>query len=116
MTTRQHAIRDRLDEFGWELAAHDDIDAWWADDMWRLRSTWSPQGSEVYLTFLVDPQADIHRRKPGENVWAVKASATRPTREQKAEGDYVLDFGHGWRERLPELFSHLARMRNEHMV
>ena len=114
MTTHQQAIRDRLAEFGWELAAHEVLDAWWADDAWRLRSVWSPQGREVYLTFLVDPQADIHGRKVGECVWAVKASASRPAQAQKADGDYVLDFGRGWRERITELFLSLASMRHEH--
>src|SRR5262245_33472289 len=103
MTSHQQAIRDRLAEFGWKLAAHDDLNAWWADDAWRLRSVWSPQGCEVYLTFLVDPQANTHGRKSGESVWAVKASATRPTHAQKADGDFVLDFGHGWRERITDL-------------
>jgi hypothetical protein len=116
MTTHQQAIRDRLDEFGWELAGHDDMGAWWADDAWRLRSIWSPQDCEIYLTFLVDPQANLHSRKAGESVWAVKASASRPTQAQKADGDYVLDFGHGWRDRIAELFSILARMRHEYVA
>jgi len=116
MTTYQQAIADRFDEFGWELFPCDDVDAWWADDTWRLRSVWVPRGREVYLTFLVDPQADIHHRKPGESVWAVKASAARPTQWQQEGSEYVLDFGSGWKDRLPELFSNLERLRHEHAV
>ena len=116
MTTYQQTIHDRLDEFGWAFASHDDTDAWWADDIWRLRSIWSPQSCEVYLTFLIDPQTDINHRKPGENVWAVKASVARPTQWQRHDGEFVLDFGRGWRDRLPELFSSLQKMRHEHVV
>ena len=112
MTTHQRAIHDRLDEFGREFVAHDDADIWWADDTWMLRSLWSPQSCEVFLTLLVDPQADIHARKPGQSVWAVKASVTRPTQWRQAGGEFVLDFGHQWRERLPDLFSSLAKLRH----
>jgi hypothetical protein len=116
MNTQQLTIRDRLGEFGWELAAHQETDAWWADDVWRLRSVWSPQSCELYLTFTIDPMADIHTRKAGQSVWAVKASVAPAKQWQELAGEFVLDFGHGWRERLPELFSALAQMRNEHAV
>ena len=116
MNTQQQTIRDRLEEFGWELAPHEDIDAWWADDAWRLRSIWSPQSCEVYLTFLIDPQADIHSRKAGQSVWAVKASAMPPAQQWASAGEFLLDFGHSWAERLPELFLALAQMRHQHMA
>jgi hypothetical protein len=116
MNTQQHAILDRLDEFGWELAEQGEVDLWWADDMWRLRSIWSPQSCEVFLTFLIEPQADFQLRKTGQSVWAVKASAAPPTQWQGSEGEFVLDFGHRWSERLPELFSSLQKMRHDHVV
>jgi len=41
MTPQQTAILDRLSEAGWELAGPDDVDQWWADEVWRMRSVWS---------------------------------------------------------------------------
>ena len=59
MTTQQQGLLDALTEAGWELAASEQLHEWWADDVWRMRSVWSPQGREFYLTFLVDPMLDL---------------------------------------------------------
>jgi hypothetical protein len=74
----------------------------------------SPRDAELYLTFLVDPQTDLHRhRRHGEGVWAIKASATLPARRQSSAAEITFSFGHGWAERLREFVSELARFRGE---
>ena len=45
-----------------DLIKIDDLE-WWADEVWKLKSTWSPEGVVVYLTFLVDPQHEGNRKK-----------------------------------------------------
>jgi hypothetical protein len=47
----------RLDANGWcvdAVVARDDLD-WWAAEVWRLKSSWSPQAFTLFLTWLVDP-------------------------------------------------------------
>src|SRR5215217_5062206 len=101
MTAQQQGLFDALTVAGWELAQVEELHEWWADDVWLMRSVWSPQGSQFYLTFVVDPQTDLHRRREkGESVWAVKASATLPTRWQQSDGEFTFSLGHGWTERL----------------
>jgi hypothetical protein len=57
---------------------------WWADEQWRLESSWSPVGFTVFLTFLVDPQHD-GPRAPGQAVWAVSISPDEPRSRAAAE-------------------------------
>ena len=104
-------IRERLEEHGWEVLTQQDFDAWWADDVWVLRSVWSPRDCVVCLTFLIDPEADIHNRKRGERVWAVKASASLPTQWHQAELEVFLILGQGWTDRLQEFCSELSKFR-----
>ena len=114
MTTQQQILLDALTEAGWELAATDQLHEWWADDAWLMRSVWSPQGQQFFLTFLVDPQLELHRkRKQGEGVWAVSASADLPTSRLQFEGQILLSLGHGWAKRVSSFVSDVSRFRHE---
>ena len=75
-TLRTH-LADYLRSNGWEVLEHVDELEWWADEIWELRSLWSPQGASGYVTFLVDPMWEGNRRK-GQGVWAVGCSADDP--------------------------------------
>ncbi len=77
MQTQRAELLSQLSENGWRIASIEQNLEWWADEMWLIESTWSPVGSNAYVTFLVDPQFDGVRRK-GEEVWAVMASALKP--------------------------------------
>ena len=117
MTTQQKGLLDALTEAGWELAATEDLHQWWADDVWRMRSIWSPQSCEFYLTFLVDPQLDLHRkRKRGEGVWAASASAKLPTSRLQVEAELMFSLGHGWAERLKDFVAHVSKFRQERVT
>jgi hypothetical protein len=79
-----------------------------------MRSVWSPQGQQFYLTFLVDPQLGLHRRrKSGEGVWAVSASADLPSSRMQAERQLMFSLGNGWAERLSSFISNVSRFRHE---
>ena len=113
MTSYQKAIYDKLDEFRWEIAGYEDCDAWWADETWKLRSIRHSSRCEVFLIFLVDPEAKIHGRKRGESIWAVKASAALPMHWLENANEYVLRFGGRWQCRVPELFEYLDELRRQ---
>jgi hypothetical protein len=111
MTSQQQGLLDALTEAGWELVASEQLHEWWADDVWRVRSVWSPQSREFYITFLVDPQLDLHRsRKSGEGVWAVGVTPALPVSRQI---EPVFSLRHGWQERLSEIVAYIARFRHE---
>ena len=115
MTPQQTELLERLSEAGWELADTEDLDQWWADEVWRMRSVWSPQTAQFFLTFLVDPQLDLHRkRKKGEGVWAVLASSSLPAHWQSSQGQVTFSLGHGWAERLKDFAGSLCAFRYEH--
>jgi len=113
MTLKQTELLHRLSDAGWELAGIEQLDQWWADQVWRMQSVWSPQSAHFFLTFLVDPQVDLRRkRKLGEGVWAVKASVSLPTRWQGSEGEITFSLGHRWMERLKDFVASLHAFRH----
>jgi hypothetical protein len=112
MTTHQKELLARLQEAGWELISADEPNEWWADEIWLIRSTWSPQSAQFYLTFLVDPQLDLHRkRRKHEGVWAVAATATLPVHRHSVGKKSLFSLGHGWEERLPDFISEISNLR-----
>jgi hypothetical protein len=114
MKNQRAEILIQLPRHGWQVVpVEDHALEWWADEMLRLESIWSPVGSHAYVTFLVDPQSPHHRtRKKGESVWAVMASAEKPSAWQSADQSFTLSLGQGWEQRLPEFFGHLAKLRD----
>lgn len=107
MLTQQREIQDKLEQFGWRRVAPPDYTLdWWADEVWLLRSMWSPQEYQIFLTFVVDPQWSGPRAK-GQGVRAVAAS----TGQLEPRGAVRLILGRGWKERLPAFFADLARLR-----
>jgi hypothetical protein len=114
MTPQQQCLLDRLHEAGWELASTVELDDWWADEVWLLQSVLAPQHSTWYLTFLVDPQFEAHRKRmPGERVWAVLASVSLPKKWQWSEGELTFSLGHGWAERIKDFVADLSRFRHK---
>ena len=104
--TQAEELRRRLPEYGWECVEIEQPfeDEWWAAEIWRLESLWSPQGVQVYLTFHVDPM-------DGENVDSVHTSAEHPY--ERSSGDYpVMHLGHGWKKELPAFLEALSHFRD----
>ena len=117
MTTQKQGLLDALTEAGWELGAPEHLHEWWADDVWRMRSVWSPKGQKFYLTFLVVPELRFYRqRKCGQGVWAVSASAHLPRSRVLAEGQLLFRLGNGWAERLSSFITDVSRFRHEHVA
>jgi hypothetical protein len=112
MQAQRQELFDQLPEHGWRVASQEEELEWWADEMWRLESLWSPVGSLTYVTFLVDPMSDRDRKK-GDDVWAVMASPFKPMSRLEVEGEFTLSLGQGWKKRLPDFFAHLSRLRSQ---
>ncbi len=112
MQAQRTELLNQLPEHGWRVAGAEENLEWWADEMWPLESVWSPVGSRVYVTFLVDPQFDGDRKK-GEAVWAVMASPAKPMSRLQVEGEFTLSLGQGWKNRLPAFFDHLSALRSK---
>ena len=90
MKTLNAKLADYLEVDGWDLV-HDhtqDLE-WWADEIWQLKSLWSPVGTEVFVTFLVDPMWEGNREK-GQGVWAVGCSASFPLNRDEADRGGIL--------------------------
>lgn len=110
----QSVIRKALTANGWEIAAVEELDAWWCHESWRLRSLWAPHDFGAFLTFLIDPQSETERLQRGEyRVWAVKASRGKPVRWQDAELEFTLPLSGTWQQQMSELIGHLSKWRDD---
>ena len=99
-------IRKTLSSKGWAVVEVEQPfeNEWWAAEIWRIESEWSPKGVCAYLAFLVDPQGG-----PGD-VWAVCASKERPS-EQPINCDPTMRLMNVWQEELPVFVNGLSRFR-----
>jgi hypothetical protein len=75
LTIGKDKIREALAGSGWEVAEVRTYAEHWVDDIWLIRSTWSPEGFEVYLTFEIDGQSTS---RDTSSVWAINASLSKP--------------------------------------
>jgi hypothetical protein len=115
MRAERADIESQLAKRGWAIVEIEDQGLeWWADEIWRLESVWSPAGARAYVTFLVDPQSSAPDRKKGQGLWAVKASAVKPVDwGTTGPGEYTWGLGRCREEEMPGFFEHLEILRNE---
>ena len=113
MRAERADIESQLAKRGWAVAEIEDEGLeWWADEIWRLESVWSPAGARAYVSFLVDPQSSVPDRKKGQVIWAVKASAGKPVDWLTGPGEYTWGLGRFGKEEMPGFFAHLETLRN----
>jgi hypothetical protein len=48
-----------------------------------------------------------------KSVWAVTASATKPSDRLSAKNQFTLSLRQGWGKELPAFFDHLSMLRNQ---
>lgn len=112
MKTQRTELLNQLPNYGWSVVSiEEEYLEWWADEMWLIESVWSPVGTPAYLTFLVDPQSSRSRKK-GEDVWAVKASRTKPVERLPGEDEFEIGLGRGWKDELPDFLHKLSVFRS----
>lgn len=112
MLTQRNELIRVLSENGWQVVETLDADLdWWADEILIIESVWAPQGLHGYLTFLVDPNWNNHRKK-GEHVWSVALSTEFPD-SRSANSGPQLWLGQGWKQRLPEFIPQVNALREK---
>ena len=93
---------------GWERTAVESDGPWWWDETWVVESKWAPEGTRVYMTFLVDPMHE-GPRKHGESVLAVAVSRDQLTSAGGADLRFYIC--RGWREEAKKLLESLEQFR-----
>lgn len=78
MTSYKDQLLTALSNDGWEQLEVLDLNQWWADDCWRMRSVKMAWGMPLYLTFLVDPMWASTHTQAFADVWAVVATIKPP--------------------------------------
>ena len=87
MKTPKQKLADHLERSGWNLEKIYEADLeWWADEIWELKSRWSPEGAFSFITFLVDPQHEGVRKR-AQAVWGVGSAAHFPSSRFEAEAN-----------------------------
>ena len=73
-------LRNALADKGWSISSVElASDCWWAKEIWRLHSDWSPVGKVVHLVFLVDTLSTHDpNNMPESAVWTVGLFDTVP--------------------------------------
>jgi hypothetical protein len=107
-------IVERLTRADWERTGTVEIDEWWSDGCWRIRSTKPPVPVELYLTFLVDPQWDRANTGEPPPIWAIRVTGQVP--DNPAPTDSLVDVPFASRKvsaRLDALVEHLESYRDE---
>lgn len=99
---QKQKIREKLIENGWKIIELEKYELdWWASEMWRLESVWSPIGKIAFVTFLLDPENM-------EYVWDIMASEEKPV---SRFGNSTLSLKR-WEKELPEFMKFLDDIRN----
>ena len=101
-------LQDRLIECGWEQTELVDLDEWWADDCWRIRSIRQCWGLELFLTFLVDPHWEGAHTGEKPLVWAIVATAELP--ETRTVQDPIATLSMAKRKFSPKMEEFIATL------
>lgn len=102
MEFQRQTIREKLIENGWQITELEggELD-WWANEMWRIESVWSPIGATAFVTFMLEPEY-------AEEVWEITVSAEKPVNRN---GNFGISLK-GWEKELPEFMKYLTEIRN----
>lgn len=117
MTTQRDKLLELMPSHGWEVVnVEGELTAsgWFVDELWEVDSSWSPVGLKLWVSFVVDPlMPNLHERKKGQGVYAVKAARRKPTGWGIADDEIGLYLNGGWEDRLPEFFDRLSALRQQ---
>ena len=112
MKSYQQILEDYFEVEGWENIDTYDIDhEWWSDEIWKLKSKWSPKGANAYLTLLIDPQCNHNKRKKGQEVWAAGISLNEPKTKEEAESNGVIIFDSSFKRDIEVFLEKLDALR-----
>jgi hypothetical protein len=111
MKTPKQKLLDHLECYGWDAEEIDDEELeWWADEIWILKSHWSPNNLVAYVTALVDPQHDGLRKK-GQAVWAYGLSEEYPKDQWQAQIKGTLSLGKSFKNEVEGFVDKIIALR-----
>jgi len=115
MKPNRQKVAERLDLDGWEVASIIDPDLldWWVDEMWKVKSVWSPKGAVVYISFLVDPQHEGTRKK-GQSIWGIGCSKKFPTNSLEAQSCSSIGFGKTFKKEIFNFQTDMETLRESY--
>ncbi len=106
MEFQRQTIRKKVIENGWKITELEKVELdWWANEMWRLESVWSPTGETAFITFLLEPEY-------AEEVWEILVSKEKPLHWGGVPKSFSLSLK-GWEKELPEFMKFLSALRNQ---
>ena len=112
MKSYQQKLEDYLEVEGWEhVDTYDTDQEWWSDEIWKLKSHWSPEGVNAYITLLVDPQANHNKRKKGQEIWGAGVSKNMPKSREEAESNGVTAFGSSFTKEIETFLEKIDNIR-----
>jgi hypothetical protein len=110
--TKKQILFDRLETNGWVLTEEtDEHSDWWADEIFKFVSKQSPQGIELYLTLLIDPEHTKPVTAP-KHLWAVGVSACYPKDLNDASSIGLIVLGRSFGKDLDGFIDELDSFRS----
>jgi hypothetical protein len=103
-------LRAALEAEGWEVErAEPAPDAWWMNELWRIRSRWRPVGATLYVTFIGDRQEErIPPKRVGEI--GVGREPVRAVIHDEVERFHLT---RDWPGQMARIVAHAARLRKD---
>ena len=112
MTTPQRRLKLAVEQRGWQIAeVVEESLPWWAYEVWVLESTWSPAGTRLMLTFVIDPMYESGPKRG----WLDRAALSRgelPGYRSDCELARM-SMRHGWERDLESFVQALDTLRGE---
>lgn len=103
------ALKNRVVQDGWHVENIEiPSDHWWAYEIWKITSVWSPVGKTAFLVLAFDPMPDDE--KPNEeNVTSIILSSELPRAWNDGLTIYIKP---KWERGLIEFFEALPKFRD----
>jgi hypothetical protein len=99
-----------LPDAGWQVVSKEVDPNGIEDEVWRIQSTWSPQGAAAYLSFVINRHPPITKGK----IWMVRASRNHPeSGDPERHDDLRFYFEKQWIQRFPDFVKSLGCFRTE---
>ena len=105
-------LRNRLQDSGWAISISEiPIDAWWAFEIWMLKSTWRPVGKVIYVSLMLDPQDTFYENNPQDtDVWCAALSHDFPT-GRIGDVNHEFSVRRKYKQRVEEIIEVANKMR-----
>jgi hypothetical protein len=102
-------LRAALEAEGWDVEIVESAaDAWWMNELCRLRSRWRPVGAELFVSFIGDP-LDEHR--PPRRVYQIGVGR-EPAEDWHAANVACFALAPDWPAKRASLIAHAAELRD----